>query len=239
MEKLRKDSLGAHLGDLRSSIIKSLWGLVFGFIVAWFFSERAMEIISLPLKDYLTPTNGNLIFISPFEKFNSYLWLSFFLGLLISSPIWIYQIWSFVAPALYKNEKKSFLGLTLLSLLLFLSGTFFVYFLVLPFSFDFLLGNWGNEVPYISIKSFLSFFLRMSFVFGIVFELPLVLFFLLRFQIVTPKTLKKIRPYVIVIIAVLSALITPPDIFSMLFLMLPLYLMFEGGIFLGKFFIKK
>ena len=228
-----------HLGDLRSSIIKILLSLFVGFIISLLFSEKAMEILSLPVKEYLIPTDGKLIFTSPFEKFNSYLWLSFFLGLLLSSPFWIYQIWAFIAPGLYKKEKKSPFNPYFFFFLLFLSGTFFVYFLVLPFSFDFLLGAWGNEVPYISVRSFLSFFLRLSLVFGLVFELPLILFFLLKFQIVRPETLKKIRPYVLVGMAVLSALITPPDIFSMLFLMLPLYLMFEGGIFLGSFFIKK
>jgi len=199
-----------------------------------------MAWINQPIAPYLTTTNGKLIFISPFEKFFAYLWLSLFAGFVLSSPFWFYQIWKFISPGLYKNERK--LGLVFVSMAvgLFLSGVLFVYFVVYPFSFRFLLQFGGDELPYISLKPYLSFFLRTAFVFGIVFELPLFLLGALKLKLLSPQQLKQARPYVIVLIAFLSALITPPDIFSMLFMMLPLYLLFESSIWLGeKLFYKK
>ena len=231
--------LTEHLTELRDRLIKALIYVGLGFAVSYLFSDRLISWISQPIAPYLIATEGKLIFISPFEKFFAYLWVSLFGGIVISSPFWFYQIWKFISPGLYKNEKKSGLLFVFMSVFLFLSGILFVYFIVYPFSFRFLLQFGGDEVAYISLKPYLSFFLRTAFVFGIVFELPLLLLGALKLKIISPVHLKKARPYVIILIAVLSALITPPDIFSMLFMMLPLYLLFEASIWLGeKLFYK-
>lgn len=227
-----------HLTELRNRLIKILLSIAGGFVFSYFFSPEIMELISRPVHPYLLATKGNLIFISPFEKFFSYLWVSLFSGLILSSPLWLYQIWKFISPGLYKQEQKWTMLFVGASTLLFLSGILFVYFVVYPFSFRFLLGFGGNELPYISLKPYLSFFLRTAFVFGLVFEMPLVLFTLLKLKIVSPEQLTKARPYVVVLIAFLSAMITPPDIFSMFFMMGPLYLLFEGSIYIGRKFIK-
>ena len=232
-------SLTEHLTELRDRLIKALRFIVLGFVIAYFFSGLLVSWISQPIAPYLPATNGKLIFISPFEKFFSYLWVSLFGGIVISSPFWFYQIWKFISPGLYKNEKNLGLAFVCTSVFLFLSGILFVYFIVYPFSFRFLLKFGGDEIPYISLKPYLSFFLRTAFVFGIVFELPLLLLGALKLNLVSTDHLKKARPYVMISIAVLSALVTPPDIFSMLFMMLPLYLLFEGSIWLGgKLFPK-
>lgn len=226
-----------HLSELRDRIIKILIFLGVAFIISYFFSEKILSLISVPIRPYLVATSGSLIFISPFEKFFSYLWVSLFSGIVLSSPFWLYQIWKFISPGLYKEEKKWSLLFVGSSSLLFFSGILFVYFVVYPFSFRFLLNFGGEELPYISLKPYLSFFLRTAFVFGLVFEMPLLLFVLLKLKIVTAKQLIKARPYVLVLIALLSAIITPPDIFSMLFMMVPLYLLFEASILIGRKFM--
>ena len=223
-----------HLTELRNRIIKILLFVAGAFAVSYFFSEEILSLISKPVRPYLVATDGKLIFISPFEKFFSYLWVSLFSGIVLSSPFWFYQIWKFISPGLYKEEKKWSLLFVALSSLLFISGILFVYFVVYPFSFRFLLSFGGEEIPYISLKPYLSFFLRTAFVFGLVFEMPLLLFSLLKLKIVSVEQLIVSRPYVVIFIAFLSAMITPPDIFSMLFMMLPLYLLFEISILLGR-----
>ena len=227
-----------HLSELRNRIIKVLIFLGLAFLVSYFFSAEILSLISRPVRPYLVATEGKLIFISPFEKFFSHLWVSLFSGIVLSSPFWLYQIWKFISPGLYKEERKWSLLFVGSSSLLFFSGILFVYFVVYPFSFRFLLSFGGEELPYISLKPYLSFFLRTAFVFGLVFEMPLLLFVLLKLNIVTAQQLAKARPYVVVSIAFLSAMITPPDIFSMLFMMAPLYILFEASVFLGSKFIK-
>lgn len=228
-----------HLAELRSRILKSLFFIGLAFIVCYFFSAEILSFISDPIRPYLSATQGKLIFISPFEKFLSYLMLSLFSGFILASPFCFYQIWKFISPGLYPKEKSGTLLFVTAATLLFLLGLCFVYFVVYPFSFRFLLQfAGGNELPYISLKPYLSFFLRTSLVFAMVFELPLILFSLLKLNIITVHQLSLIRPYAIVGVALLSAIITPPDIFSMLFMMFPLYLLFEFSIWLGKLLIK-
>lgn len=236
--KENKLSLIDHLVELRDRIIKILLFIAGGFVLCYFFSGEILFFISEPIRPYLEATKGQLIFISPFEKFFSYLWVSLFAGIILSCPFWLYQVWKFISPGLYEKERLWSLLFVALSSLLFLSGIMFVYFVVYPFSFRFLLNFGGDEVAYISLKPYLSFFLRTAFVFGLVFELPLLLFTLLKLKVIKVEQLKKARPYVVVLIAFLSAMITPPDIFSMFFMMAPLYLLFEISIWLGQKFIK-
>ena len=226
-------TLSDHLTELRQRILKILLILFVGFCACYFFSQEILSLFTQPIKPYLLATKGKLIFISPFEKFFSYLWASLFAGLVVSCPFWLYQVWQFIAPGLYKNEKKWSLIFVSLSVCLFVSGILFVYFVVYPFSFRFLFNFGGEEIPYISIKPYLSFFLRTAFAFGLVFLSPLVLLALLKFNILTVAELKKARPYAVVLIALVSAMVTPPDVFSMFFMMAPLYLLFEISLWLG------
>ncbi|MDE0092807.1 MAG: twin-arginine translocase subunit TatC, partial [Oligoflexia bacterium] len=189
-------SLTEHLTELRKRIIKILLSLALGFVICYFFSEDILSLISRPIKPYLIATKGQLIFISPFEKFFSYLWVSLFAGFILSCPFCLYQIWKFISPGLYKEEKKWSLLFVSSSTFLFLSGILFVYFVVYPFSFRFLLNFGGNEAAYISLKPYLSFFLRTAFIFGLVFEKPIILLSLLKLNIITAEQLKKARPYV-------------------------------------------
>ncbi len=236
--ELKSLSWTEHLEELRGRIIKIILFIAGGFAGSYFFSEEILSLISQPIRPYLSATSGKLIFISPFERFFSHLRVSLFSGVILSSPFWLYQIWRFISPALYSQEKKRSLLFVGAGTLLFISGILFVYFVVYPLSFRFLLSSGETETAYISLKPYLSFFLKTAFVFGLVFEMPLFLVALLKLNIVTPEGLAGGRPYAAVLIAFLSALITPPDIFSMLFMMAPLYLLFEGSIWLGRKFIS-
>ena len=237
--KKKELHLTEHLSELRGRIIKILLGIVLGFIFSYFFSSFLVSLISEPISPYLPATEGKLIFISPFEQFFSYLWVSLFSAIVISSPFWFYQIWKFISPGLYKPEKKWTILFVFSSVFLFTSGILFVYYIVYPLSFRFLFNFGGDEIPYISLKPYLSFFLRTALVFGLVFEAPIILIGALKLKLLSPEELKKARPYIIILIALLSAIITPPDIFSMLFMMLPLYLLFEASIWLGQKLLSK
>ena len=235
----KEQSFTEHLTELRHRLLKILTFVTLGFIVSYFFSSFLVSLISQPISPYLSATEGKLIFISPFEKFLSYLWVSLFGGIVLSSPFCFYQIWNFISPGLHENEKKFGKLFIFSAVFLFLAGILFVYFIVYPFSFRFLLNFGGDELAYISLKPYISFFLRTAFAFGLVFELPLLLLGALKLRLVNITHLKKARPYVIVLIATLSALITPPDIFSMLFMMLPVYLLFEASLWLGEKIFSK
>ncbi len=224
-----------HLAELRSRLFKILLILAAGFAACWFFAGEILEIISRPIKPILIHTEGKLIFTGPLEKFLSYLKVSLFAGALVSCPFWLFQIWRFVSPGLYEREKKWPLFFAGAGALLFCLGAAFVYFAALPLAFRFLMSFGGEgEAAYISLREYLSFFIRTALAFGAVFELPLILFFLLKAGILKAETLASMRPYAVVAIALLSAFITPPDVFSMIFMMAPLYLLFEASLWIGR-----
>ena len=233
-------ALTSHLSELRDRLIKSLLSVAVGFVICWIFAGGILDIISHPIKPYLEGTEGKLIFTSPLEKFLSYIKVSLFAGVFLSCPYWFFQIWQFIAPGLYREEKKwsrLFVGI---GSMLFFSGGAFVYFIVYPFAFKFLMEFGGTgQTPFISLKEYLAFFTRMTFVFALVFELPLFVIFLIKLNIITPETLARSRPYVLIGVAILSALVTPPDIVSMLLMMAPLYVLFELSLILGRRLARK
>lgn len=228
-------SFTEHLKELRNRLIKSLLSIGVGFLVCWFFAGWILEGISHPIKPYLEGTEGKLIFTSPLEKFLSYIKVSLFAGVFLSCPYWLLQVWKFIAPGLYEEEKKwsrIFVGM---GTILFFGGGAFVYFVVYPIVFKFLMEfGGGGEVPFISLREYLAFFIRTAFVFALVFELPLIIIFLTKLNVISPETLVRARPYMLIGVAVLSAVITPPDIVSMLLMMAPLYLLFEISIIIGR-----
>ena len=227
-------SLVQHLSELRNRLIKIIIALILSFIGCWIFAETILEFIRGPIAPYLTSTDGKLIFTNPIEKFMSYIKVSFFAAIVASCPYWLFQSWKFVSPGLYKDEKKWSLVFVFFSSLLFILGNAFVYFVVFPQAFHFLIQfGGGGELPYIALKDYISFFIRTCLVFGFVFQTPLVLSFLIKLKILPVEKLKAFRPYALVFVAALSAFITPPDILSMFFVMLPLYLFFEISLWIG------
>ena len=196
-----------------------------------------MNIVRQPIQPFLKNTAGGLVFTAPLDQFLAHIQVSFFFALFISSPYWLHQAWLFIAPGLYKNEKKVFLWIWFSGLVLFLLGVLFATFIVFPLVFRVLL-QFGNTMdqPLITIKNYLSFFIRSSFIFGLVFEMPLFLTTACYMGFFSPSTLKKYRRQVIVLMAIISALITPPDILSMLLILLPLIGLYELSIHISSLF---
>jgi sec-independent protein translocase protein TatC len=229
-------SLVEHLKDLRDCIIKSSLIIILGFIVAWSYSEQIFEVVRKPIQPYI----DNLVFTAVADKFIAHMKISLLAGVIFTCPLWLYQIWKFVSPGLYAKEKKAIFGFISSGTILFLAGVSFVYFIVFPLAFEYLIGFAGNtDKPMITISEYLSFFVTTTLMFGAVFELPLALTLLGMIGIIDASFLRAYRRYAIVIIAVVSAVITPPDIMSMVFVMFPMLILYEVSIFSVAFFGKK
>ena len=231
-------TLTEHLADLRQRIVNSLLGIFVVTGLSYAYSDVIFNVIRKPIAQYL-PTGG-LYFSAPADKFLVHLKLSLVCGLIFSCPIWLSQIWLFVAPGLYKNERRYAAGFIFAGSFLFLLGVAFAYFGVLPMAFEFLLNYGGDQdKPMIMMDHYLSFFTQMCLIFGAAFELPLILVVLGLLGIISQKFLRKNRRYAIVVLSILAAIITPPDVYSMLMMLVPLVALFEISIILVGFFEKK
>lgn len=231
-------TLVEHLTELRDRIIRSLIAVTTLSVVAWSYKEFFFAIVRGPIEPYLD--GEGLKYLAPPEKFMGYLKVSILAGVIMATPIWVYQFWKFIAPGLYKNEKKFGLYFIFFGSTLFLVGVTFVYFVVYPLAYGFLfsIGD-PNDKPMITINEYISFFTTTTLVFGLAFELPLVLTILGIIGIVNDTLLKALRRYALVIICIASAIITPPDVMSMVLLVLPLYGLYELSIILVGMFGHK
>ncbi len=218
-----------HLTELRVRIVRVLWILILGTGIAWAYSDHIFAVIRHPIQQYLP--SGGLVYTGIMDKFLAYVQISVLSGLILTCPLWLYQVWGFVAPGLYKNEKKYAIGFLTFGTVMFLTGVCFVYFVVYPSAFHYLLNFGGtDDKPMITIDAYLSFFITTTLVFGAAFELPLILVLLGMAGIIDQKFLREKRRYAVVALAVVSAVITPPDLVSMLFLLVPLVLLYEISI---------
>lgn len=223
-----------HLEELRWVLIRSGIALIIAAIVMFNFSEFIFEeILVRPL--HLKFPELNLIFLRPAGKFLAMLNISLWAALLIGLPYVTWEFWRFVIPGLFKHERKLIPVIIFLTVLCFAAGTAMAYFIIIPYALQFFL-NFGSDiaVPQLEIKEYISFTIRMCLAFGIIFELPVVSFFLSRVGLVTPELLRKIRAYAIFTIAVLSAFITPQDPVTMLLAMGPLVILYEISILVAK-----
>ena len=222
-------TLTDHLSELRDRLIKCAYGILIMAVVSWNFADRILEKMTAPIQKYLP--NGKLIFLSPTDMFMAHIKITMMAAVILSCPIWIFQLWKFIAPGLYAHEKKYSLLFIGSGVGLFLVGCSFCYFLVLPAALQFLL-TFGGSVgqAMITLSEYLSFFVTMILVFGAAFEMPLVIVILGLFGIVDQKFLREKRRYAVVILAIVAAIVTPPDIMSMLMLLVPLYVLYECSI---------
>ena len=232
-----KRTLQEHFLELRKRFLLSFLSLIPSFIICWIFSSDILDILRHPLKPFLKNTNGGLIFTGPMDQFIAHLQVSAFFAVLLSSPYWLGQFWCFISPGLYKKEKKVFILFWGFGILLFLTGVCFAYFVVFPIVFSTLIpfGN-GVDQAFITIKEYLSFIIRFTLVFALVFEMPIVLLALCRLGLLSPESLKKSRRIAWVILSILAAFITPPDILSMLLLLFPLIGLYELSLWITQLF---
>ena len=235
----KKLPLTSHLQELRKRLILSFIGVGLGFVLCYAFAEKLFDILAAPLLKMMPP-GGSLIFISVAEAFFTYMKVAFIGGLILASPFVLYQIWAFVAPGLYRNEKRYVIPFILAGSCFFALGILFGYYVAIPVGFKFLLGYATDLIkPMPSMKEYLSFSIKFLLAFGIVFEFPVVLVLLARIGVVRAETLAKKRKYAILLIFVFAAVMTPPDLISQVLMALPLIGLYELSIVLARLFGKK
>jgi sec-independent protein translocase protein TatC len=239
MNENEKQPFLSHLEELRKRLIHCAIAAGIGFIISYFFSEKLFTILISPLRERL-PDGDRLIFTNLPEMFLTYIKTALIAGILLASPVIFYQIWMFIAPGLYQNEKRYIIPFVLFSTILFVGGAFFGYFIVFPFGFQFFLGYANEYIQALpSVKQYFSFSTKLLFAFGIVFELPVVIFFLSRMGLVTVAFLRKNRKYAILLTFALAAVLTPPDVITQFMMAVPLLLLYELGIFIAMMAGKK
>src|SRR3989338_3002386 len=221
-----------HLEELRRRLIISAAAIAAASIFSFFSSDFLIQIMTSPIKQSVQ----SLYFLSPYEAFLVRLKISFVSGIVLSSPVLFAQLWRFVSPGLYASERQILLPLILISTCLFLVGISFAYFLVVPFALKFFLGfQTFTLIPLISIGSYISFFLSLILVFGVVFDLPVILVGLISLKVVGTSFLSAQRNVIVILVFLLAAILTPTvDVFTQVFLALPLWLLFEISLWIGK-----
>ncbi|NIV43147.1 MAG: twin-arginine translocase subunit TatC [Candidatus Dadabacteria bacterium] len=230
-----------HIEELRKRLIYAVLAILICFIPSYYFSDLIFDFLMQPLIASL-PEGSTMIFTRPAEGFTTYLKVAFFAAVFISVPALLYQVWQFVAPALYKNEKKILLPFLFFGTLFFISGGAFCYYVASPPAFNFLLNEYSSEYvkAFPSIREALAFFMALILGFGFIFEFPLVSFILAKLGIVTSKMLSKNRRYALLISCVVAAILTPTtDALSMMFMFIPLIIFYELGILVAWIFGKK
>ena len=229
----------AHLEELRKRLIICFVAVAVGFVACYAFKEKLFQILTQPLISVMHQ-GDTLIYTGLPEAFFTFLKVSFLGGLMLASPVIIYQFWMFVAPGLYDREKRLLLPIVFLSTIFFVGGALFGYFVVFPFGFQFFLGFATETIrPMPSMKEYLSFSAKLLLAFGLVFELPLVITFLARLGIVSVEFLKKNRKYAILLFFVGAAILTPPDVVTQIMMAVPLMLLYEISIVGARIFGKK
>jgi len=229
----------AHLEELRTRLITCFIAVGVGFLLSYGFKEELFKILLIPLLSVMK-SGEELIFTGLPEAFFTYLKVAFLSGLILSSPVIIYQFWMFVAPGLYNKERRALIPIIILSSLFLIGGSLFGYYIVFPLGFKFFLG-FSNETIHarLSIKEYLGLASKLLLAFGIVFELPIVITFLARLGIVSVAFLKKNRKYALLLFFIGAAMLTPPDVVTQVMMALPMMVLYEISIIGAKIFGRK
>ena len=243
-----KSGFISHLVELRQRLINSFIFLFSFFVVCYFFSEEIYSFLVQPYADAVKDDNVNrrLIFTALQETFLTYLKVSFFAAFFVSSPIILIQIWKFIAPGLYKNEKEAILPYLIATPILFLFGGMLVYYLIMPLAIKFFLSFEASSINSAlpiqleaKVNEYLSLVMKLIFAFGLSFQLPVILSLLARVGFIDSVFLKERRKYVVVIIFVAAAILTPPDPITQIGLAIPLLILYELSIFSVKIIEKR
>ena len=229
-----KESFSDHLLELRSRLIKVI--ILFGILVIGGipFAGEIYSFVSAPLINLL-PDGSSMIATEVASPFMAPIKLVVYVAILFSMPWLFYQTWMFISPGLYNNEKKFTAPLMLSTIVLFFSGVGFAFFVVCPIIFKFFISMAPDSIQVMTdISQYLSFIFKLVFAFGIAFEIPVATILLINNGITSKASLIKARPYLIILFLIIGMLLTPPDIFSQLFLAIPMWILFEIGIFFAK-----
>ncbi len=227
-----------HLEELRNRLLKLILAAVIGTVAAFFVSDYILDFLLLPAKRMEHPLDLQVLQVQ--GMFIIKLQTAFIAGLILALPVLIYQIWAFVSPALYENEKKYLIPVMIFGLGLFITGVSFAYFVVIPFAMMFLTALGPEYIRFnVSITSYIGFIIRLCLLMGIVFEMPLLALLLGRMGLLSAAWLRKFRRHSVVIIFILSAVFTPPDVLTQVFMAGPLIILYELSIYIVKIVEKK
>lgn len=233
-EQLAEGSLMSHLIELRNRLLRAVGAVLLVFLCLVPFASRIFNLVAQPLLNQLPP-GSTMIATEVASPFVTPIKTTFFVALFLAMPVVIYQTWAFVAPGLYRREKKFAVPLLVSSVILFYVGVCFAYFLVFPTVFRFLAGTTPAGVTMMTdIASYLDFALLTCFSFGAAFEVPVATVLLIGTGLVSRETLMKQRAYVFLGAFVVGAVLTPPDVISQTMLAVPMYLLFEGGLVMAR-----
>lgn len=236
-EKLAEGTLISHLIELRQRLVKATLGVLVVFLCLAPFAQDVFEIVATPLKEQLPEGSSFIVtgiaspFLTPFKT-------TFFIALFIAMPVVLYQLWAFVAPGLYKREKRFAVPLLVSSIVLFYAGVAFAYFVVFQLAFRFFIQVTPASVANMpEISEYLSFVLTIFFAFGLAFEVPIATVMLIWSGLATIETLAKGRAYIFLGAFVIGMLLTPPDMISQTMLALPMYLLYEAGLLMSRILV--
>jgi sec-independent protein translocase protein TatC len=239
MDRDEKKPLMSHLVELRKRLITCAVGVGVCFAVTYAFSEKLFEILAHPLKANL-PEGDRLIYTNLPEMFFVYIKTGLVAAVLLAVPFIFYQAWMFVAPGLYRKEKKYLLPFVFFSTLLFVGGALFGYFIVFPFGFRFFLGFSNEYIQALpSVKQYFSLSIKLLLGFGLIFELPVVAFFLSRMGIISADLMRRQRKYAVLLIFIVAAILTPPDVITQFMMAGPLLVLYELSVIIVKVAGKK
>jgi sec-independent protein translocase protein TatC len=229
-EALPEGTLVSHLLELRQRLLRVFIAVMIAFIPCAVYANRLFDLLAKPLVAKLPP-GQKLIATTVTATFTAPLKLAFIVGLLVAMPYVLYQVWAFVAPGLYRREKRFATPLLISSILLFYLGVAFAYFVIFPLVFRFFIATTPHNVQLMAdINNYLSFVLHLFVAFGVAFETPVAVVLLVLTNLLSLDKLRKARGYVLIIVFVIAAALTPPDVLSQTAMAVPMYLLYEGGI---------
>lgn len=229
----------SHLIELRKRLLNSIIAVLAIFLCLVYFSNDIYQLVSAPLIKQL-PAGASMIATDVASPFLAPIKLTVIVSLFLAVPVILYQVWAFVAPALYRHERKLVMPLLFSSSFLFYLGMAFAYFIVFPLAFSFFAKTAPQGVTIATdINNYLDFVMTLFMAFGVSFEVPIAIVLLCWTGVTTPEDLRAKRPYVLVGAFVVGMLLTPPDIFSQTLLAIPMYCLFEVGVFVSRFYVGK
>ena len=235
-EENKEESFISHLEALRTALLKCLWAIVIVLPVSFYFAPKILDVL---IKIITNSAQVQLNYFHPVEVFMIQVKIALVIALIICFPYIAKQLWDFILPALYEHERKFLKTNLLISCGLFTFGVIFALFIILPLIINFGLSfATANIQAMFRISDIINLVLWMSVVFGLMFQIPVITYYLIKSDIISYETIADKRPYVIVIILILSALLTPPDVISQLVLGIPTYFLFEAGLLVSKIKLK-